>query len=153
MPHVGNVYFDYRLTGTGWSEALLQVGASQTKLTASYLDDALGDLVRATLALTRGAYQVHVSWAEEPGEFRWVLTTRGRSVTVRVLWFDDLWGSAEDDRGRELLNETCDMAQFCVAIAKGAQAVLEEHGLDGYKTRWVEHEFPAEPLRELLALR
>jgi hypothetical protein len=32
-------------------------------------------------------------------------------------------------------------------------AVLEEHGLDGDKTRWVEHEFPAEPLGELLALR
>jgi hypothetical protein len=141
--------FEYHLTGLGWCEARLQVGSSWVGLTASYLDDALGDLVRGVLALARGAHQVHVSWAEEPGEFRWVLTQEGASVDVRILWFDELWGSAEDDRGRERLRASCPTRSLCLAVAQGAQAVLDEHGIAGYKERWIEHDFPAEALKEL----
>lgn len=127
------VQFKCRLTGRGWSEARLQVGESWVSLTASYLDDALGDLVRGVLALARGAHQARVSWAEEPGEYRWVLNAQGSSVNVRVLWFDQLWGSDEDDSGRELLNADCTRHALCCAVVDGAQAVLEEHGLAGYK--------------------
>jgi hypothetical protein len=79
---VDQVQFEYRLTGHGWSEARLQIGESWIALTASYPDDALGDLVRGVLALARGAHQIRVSWAEQPGEYRWVLTAQGSSVNV-----------------------------------------------------------------------
>jgi hypothetical protein len=72
---------------------------------------------------------------EEPGEFRWVLKPRGDELGVQVLWFGDPAGP------RESLHAECSLAAFCNAIAKGAQAVLEEHGFDGYKARWIQRDF------------
>jgi hypothetical protein len=65
---MADVQFKYRLRGHGWSEGRLQVGPASVELTASYLDDALGDLVRGALALARGATEVRLAWAEGPGE-------------------------------------------------------------------------------------
>lgn len=143
------VEFAYRLTGTGWSEARLTIGVASTPLSASYLDDALGDLVRATAALAHAESTVRVSWAEEPGEFRWVLNRSGDELSVRVLWFDSSWGPDPDEKGKVLLNATCSIDAFQSAIALGARAVLEEWGEAGYRAKWIEHDFPTAALLEL----
>lgn len=36
--------FSYRLTGTGWAEAWVADGSITATITASYLEDALGEL-------------------------------------------------------------------------------------------------------------
>lgn len=151
MPEAGKpeVEFVYRLTGTGWSEARLTIGAASTPLSASYLDDALGDLVRATAALAQADSTVRVSWAEEPGEYRWVFDRSGDAVSVRVLWFDSLWGPDPDEKGKVLLNATCSVKAFQRAIASGARAVLNEWGETGYRAKWVEHDFPTTALIEI----
>jgi hypothetical protein len=146
---VNDVEFDFRLTGTGWCEARLQIGEEWAGLTASYLGDALGDLVRGTLAIARSGNDdaaVLVHWEEEPGEFRWVLTPRGDYLDVQVLWLGDPAGA------QEKLHRLCSRSAFYNAIAQGAQAVLDEHGLDGYKARWIQHDFPLEPLEQLQTL-
>lgn len=114
--------FEFRFTGAGWAKARLQVGPALADLSASYLDDALGDLVRATAALSSGAEQVRVSWTEEPGEFRWILTARGRMLDVEILWFDKIWSDADDGDGQEVLRASCFLQSFCRAVA-GAQVV------------------------------
>jgi len=119
---VAEVEFVFQLTGAGWSEARLTIRAASTPLSASYLDDALGDLVRATAALTQAQSTVRVSWAEEPGEFRWVLDRSGDELSVRVLWFDSLWGPDPDEKGKVLLKATCSLTAFQGAIASGARA-------------------------------
>lgn len=143
------VEFEYRLTGVGWSEASLKIHAVSTTLTASYLDDPLGDLIAAVAALPRATSTVRASWAEEPGEFRWVLDRRGDELSVRVLWFDDLRGRAADGDGALRLEATCSVTAFCRAIAAGARAVLEEWGEAGYRKRWREHDFPVALLADL----
>lgn len=147
-PHVA---ITYRLTGTGWSEARLAIGHASVTLTASYLDDALGDLVRGAVALGQAESTVRVSWAEEPGEFRWVLDRVGDDVAVRVLWFDSLWGGEPDEKGRVLLDERCSLDDFRRAVAHGARAVLAEWGEEGYRNKWAEHEFPTAALTRLEA--
>ncbi|NIK55714.1 hypothetical protein [Kribbella shirazensis] len=149
-----DVQFEYRVRGKGWGEGRLQVGPTSVELTASYLDDALGDLVRGALALARGAAEVRFAWAEEPGEFRWILTRLGESLSVRVLWFDDgPWSSQADEHGSQLLAASCDPMTFCMAVADGARAVRDDMGTEEYKRRWAAHDFPNEHLDELLALK
>jgi len=80
-----------------------------------------------------------------------VLTARGHSVDVWILWFDELWGKAEDADGKELLRASCAMSSLVHAVANGAQAVLDQHGVSGYQELW-EHDFPVEALKELQAL-
>ncbi len=39
----------YNLIGASWAECLLEVGEQQARVTASYLSDALGDLLQAVV--------------------------------------------------------------------------------------------------------
>lgn len=144
-----DVHFVYRLTGTGWSKATMTIGGASTPLSASYLDDALGDLVAAAVLLPSAESTIRVSWAEEPGEYRWLLDRAGEHLAVKVLWFNELWGSDPDEKGKVLLDATCSLIAFQRAIASGARAVLDEWGEAGYRAKWIDHDFPTATLFEL----
>ncbi len=72
------VEFSFRLTGTGWAEGRIAVGDRFAMPTASYLSDALGDLIRTVRSLLEGAEGARVSWEEEPGEYRGSLSGAAR---------------------------------------------------------------------------
>jgi len=143
------VEFDYELVGTGWSRARFAVGERWVELSASYLDDALGDLLAATRAIAAGGASARASWAEEPGEYRWLLDRDGDELRVRILEYRELWSGRTDEEGEVLLDATCELRAFVAAIAAGARKVLETHGTAGYRERWVEHSFPSDRLSEL----
>lgn len=147
------VEFTYRLTGTGWSDAQLRVGDSSAPLSASYLGDALGELLDALVALIDGALSARASWDEEPGEYRWLFDRDGWNIRIRLLDFPELRGFVEapDEEGTVLLDERCDLEGLVAAIASAARAVLSEYGAEGYREKWVEHDFPATQLERLEA--
>lgn len=129
----------------------MAVGDQAITLSASYLDDALSDLVLATRLLLEGSDLERVSWAEEPGEYRWVLERDGDDLRIRILTFDDLWSGLPDSAGAEQFDATCPLDAFRAAVAAGARRVLDEHGARGYREKWIEHEFPTEDLAALEA--
>jgi hypothetical protein len=90
-----------------------------------------------------------VSWTEEPGEFRWILRGRGETVDVTILWFDEMWGHEEDEKGRQLFHRSCSIRSFCDAVADGAQRVLDQYGTAGYREEWAAHDFPVDALAAL----
>lgn len=139
----------YKLDGPGWARCTVLADDAHAKLTASYLSDALGDLAKATVRLLNGSPLEHVSFEEEPGEYRWVLKqfATGRMV-VRVLGFPDA-NESPDDSGSVLLQFTCATEEFAEAVRGALDAVLEEHGEHEYKRLWIEYPFPSEALREL----
>lgn len=144
------VQFTYRLVGPGWSEGRFAIGDRWVGLDASYLTDALGDLLRAVYGLVQGDASARVSWALEPGEIRWLFARSGSSVAVRVLSFsDDYLDQPADDLGEDEIDGTVPLRSLAEAVAAGARAVLEEHGESGYKERWIEHPFPTATLAEL----
>jgi len=145
------VEFDYRLVGTGWAEGWLAIGDEHVCLTASYLSDALGDLLAAVLLLLEdGAAPVEVSWDEEPGEYRFVFVPEGDGTSaVTVLWFDELRSGRPNSDGRPILAATCKVADLAATVASGARAVLEEWGTTGYRRKWVDHDFPLPQLEQI----
>lgn len=134
--------FTYRLTGTGWSEARLEDRSSSATITASYLEDALGDLLEAVGVLLEGAQEARCSWAEEPGEYRWLFDRADSDVRLRVLAFRDLYSPESDDRGHVVFETKTPLREMAEAVADGAQRVLDEYGEAEYQRRWVEHPFP-----------
>jgi hypothetical protein len=102
--------------------------------------------------LVEGDASATASWAKEPGEYRWVMERDGDEVRVRILAFPDLWSGAPDDDGENLLDATCGFRPFVTALAEGARQVLDTHGADGYREKWIEHPFPAEHLHALQAV-
>ena len=149
-----DVRFRYRLTGTGWSEGRLVVGEQFADATASYLSDALGDLLRAVLELARGAGSVRASWDEEPGEYRWIFDRTDENTRVRVLEFPE-WRAivdAPDHEGKVLIDARCSIAELSRAVANGARAILDQWGEQGYLEKWRDHAFPTAELLELESL-
>jgi hypothetical protein len=148
-----SVTFSYELTGRGWAECSVRIGEKVTKVSASYLSDALADLASATAAALRGHPAACASFAEEPGEYRWILEPRvGGQVRVRVLEFPEFGGRQPDDEGIVLLDGECRLRTFAGAIVSELQRLEAKHGQEGYRRVWGKHEFPAERLVELQAL-
>ncbi|MGF1617958.1 MAG: hypothetical protein ACFCU2_09175 [Acidimicrobiia bacterium] len=136
--------------GTGWSRARLQIGDQSIEPTASYLSDALGDLLAGLVLLVEGASHVEVSWDEEPGEFRWLLARTSAGIAhVRILWFDELWGRRSNEEGRPVFDASCAIMDLIGAVAGVATATFNEWGAAGYREKWVDHDFPE---AELVAL-
>lgn len=134
---------EYRLLNAGWAECTLRVGDISRELSASYLSDALGNLVLAATGVLSGLQRVSTSFDEEPGEYRWVIErATGVEISLKVLAFDQLWGNQPDSEGEVLVQTTCHPLIFGEAVLKAASAVLAEHGESGSLEKWVEHEFP-----------
>ena len=144
---------NYRLTGTGWSECQVSCGARSCTTTASYLSDALGNLVRAAVALLSGFSAVTFSFEEEPGEYRWVIRSpRLNEIELSILEFPDLYGGKPDCEGQEIFRVRCIPETFSEAVYKAASDVLAQEGESGYVEKWVDHPFPGQQLEELKRL-
>lgn len=111
-------------------------------ITASYLEDALGVLLDAVGVLLEGAEAARCSWAEEPGEDRWIFERSGSDVRLRPLALRDVYSRDQDEMGTAVFETRQSLAGLATAIADGAQAVLDEYGEEDYLTRWVAHPFP-----------
>jgi hypothetical protein len=144
------VTIEYRLDGTGWSECTLANGDDKCELTASYLSDALRNLVLAGTAVASGFTRVSFGFDEEPGEYRWVITSpRLNEVELEILSFDELWGGKPDAEGKSLFKARCLPEDFAAAVQAAAHGVLERYGEAGYMRLWHEHPFTSAQLAEL----
>ncbi len=140
----------YRITGLGWSECVVSHGKQTCTVTASYLSDALGHLLLAASAAASLFGRVTFSFEEEPGEYRWVITSpRMKEIEVAILEFNESWSCKPDEVGTSIFKTTCAPDAFARAVFSAAQQVLNEHGESGYAEKWGEHPFPMLQFREL----
>jgi hypothetical protein len=150
------VQFSFQLVGVGWARAEVNGDSGDATLTASYLGDALGDLLDAVGTLLDGAESATCHWEEEPGEFRWKFVREGERVHLVVLALPDNLPPQPDESGAEVFRTDDSLTSIANTIADGAQRVLDEWGEAGYLERWVEAPFPTAQLarvRKLLGVR
>lgn len=148
-----SVTLQYTLTGSGWAECILQVDEQQIRLTASYLSDALGNLLTIPIQLLKGYDDITISFDEEPGEYRWrVKPLHDEMISIQILEFDELWGHQPDEEGKTIFSATCRLRTFCGAVLSASQKVFEQYGFEGYKAKWVEYDFPLNRQQELQRL-
>lgn len=148
-----DIIVDYKLTGTGWSECKLSIHGQTCTVTASYLSDALRELIGGVNHILSGCNETKFSFDEEPGEYRWLLRRLDDgAVSVLILWFPELWGDAPDADGKAIFEATCQIRAFAQTLSTSLDGLLAEHGLEGYKDKWVEADFPLAEFRALCAL-
>ncbi len=137
----------YDLVGTGWSTCVVETGDVKLELSASYLSDALGNLVLFACAAASGFHSLSFGFDEEPGEYRWVAQAIDENlIKVRILEFQDLWTHKSNVEGKVLLDIDMPPLVLAEAVAEAADAVLEKYGLSGYAEKWAEHQFPEQQL-------
>ncbi len=145
---------NYQLAGSGWANAQVSESGRSLEMSASYLSDALGDMAQAAVSLLTGARVVTFSFQDEPGEHQWILT-RGEfdALYVRVIWFPKTFGSGNKaDSGTEVFACDCAVMDFVGQVFSTLNAVHEDEGVEGYKRRWKNNDFPSKSYQELQKL-
>ena len=154
--------FSYRLDGPGWAEADLTCGDQSLHLTASYLSNALDNLLEAVEQLLDGAETTDAFWDEEPGRFHWDFRRHGSMIDLQVLIEDGTrrggslpsWRipAGAPPRGTGLRREfaafsfSAELSVVAGAIATGAGDLLSEEGELAYWERWRAARFPTQVL-------
>jgi len=137
----------YTLRKSGWADCTVTLNGNSINISASYLSDALGNLVLAAGMTYSGFHAVSFGFDEEPGEYRWVIDRLdGLRMNLQVLEFEELWGNAPNEKGTVLLEGQMDIKEFAEEVERAATTVLQQHGENGYLEKWVEHPFPTHQL-------
>ncbi len=146
-----NLSISFKLVGPGWADCSVSIDNQLTVLTASYLEDALGNLADATLRIAQGENSAYAIFAEEPGEYRWKFTKiNDKEISVAILKFDEWRGLKQsDEKGRIIFKFECPLLVFVRRTIICLSDVLKEYGLEGYAEKWMMHEFPLEVYNEL----
>ena len=140
----------YRLTGIGWAECTVADADNTCTVSASYLSNALHSLVLSANALLSRFSSMTFSFDEEPGEYRWVISSpRLNEIEIQILNLDELWGDKPNSEGRLLFKTTCTPETFAAAVHAAAAAVLAEYGEAGYLEKWSEYPFPMAQFEQL----
>ena len=140
-----NITVEYKLVGKGWAACTLNFYGGEYTLTASYLSDALLELVSGTNRLLAGGTEARFSFDEEPGEYRWIMRcTKEVGLNVKILEFPELWGRKPDEKGTVLLDIICRPRDFAIALLLSLNELLEEIGVDGYRDIWANAQFPSD---------
>jgi len=146
------VNISYVLHNAGWAMATFSHENEHREMIASYLSDPLAEMTQAAVCLLQGSDSVKFSFDDEPGEHRCIVTRADADVQIRVLWFDELWSGLPDERGKQVFLCRCSVPRFCGEVLSCLQRILAEHGIEGYKQRWVNSDFLSERFERLFAL-
>lgn len=152
---VGDLRFSWELVGSGGAVYRIADGASEHRALVGYCTDALADMLYGMTGLYSDSPGERFSFDCEPMEMRWLLRRQGTEVAVAVVEFPDgatSWGSADETGGVLLWSSVATRGVLCHAVVEAAEAVLREHGEDGYRARWRRYPFPVAALQDLRRL-
>jgi hypothetical protein len=142
--------FSIQKLSAGWLTTVISDGTQEVTLVASYLSDALSDLLNVILALLEGADEGACAWMQEPGEFHWLFKRKEEKILLRLVWFDDnLYDDFPKEAGRILLLTECDLTSIATEFYNALTHLLDTVGIEGYKKHWDLYEFPHRTYKEL----
>lgn len=141
----------YDLEGAGWAMAIIQDKEERLCITVSYLHDSLRELAEAARALASGANSARVVFMDEPGEIQLLLNRTNSGLCYEARWFDDWnsWGMHPPDRFKVVFSGRTTVCRFAGEVTDQLETLLQEHGLAGYREKWVESDFPEDLLIQL----
>ena len=141
----------YELKESGWACIHFHDGGFEHLANVSYLHDSLREMAEAARAIRRGASFCRMGFFDEPGELQWRLTSRGTHLDYELRWYEfyQSWGEVSEDCYRLLYEGRIRHQRFIGEVCKVLKNVLNTYGIQGYRNRWVQHEFPLELLQDL----
>lgn len=119
---------------------------------ASYVTDALGDLLNAMMLLVNGSPVAVCEWTQEPGGWRWTFIRRSSTQTdVRIAFKVDVFAQHwyPHDQGEVRADVRLSLDEVVRAIVAGCRRCLDEFGAPGFASQWLEHPFPSLQLEAL----
>ncbi|MGC4757580.1 hypothetical protein [Micromonospora trifolii] len=144
--------FGWQLPGIGCAVCTIGDGRRKmVRLVASYLTDALADVLHGLQALYRDNGVDRFFFDQEPTEIRWVVRRASTDAILSIYQFNDVAVSLDlpDSAGQVLWRSTQPRSAVVHAVTREARRVLNEYGEQGYRAKWVRHPFPVNALLDL----
>ncbi len=139
------IEFQYNLGEAGWAHATISERNNSVTMTVSYLHDSLGELANAMNLLLKGGKESQTIFMDEPGEHLMLLINpKDDELRIEVRWFKD-WASWDMYSKKDyevVFKRTTSLYEFANKVCDNLESIYINEGTDGYKKKWVEHEFP-----------
>ncbi|PWK14857.1 hypothetical protein [Tumebacillus permanentifrigoris] len=149
--------FTYVLSGIGWADVSLEVEEQKFYFDASYISDALRDLLAGLLHLISGGRDdgdrtkpFYFNWYGEPTVARWMLELRDEEhVRIKIDVFPD---ESVVDMGGERqvpIDAIVPKNDLIHVVVSAIRLLIRTTGVIGYQSTWNHHEFPLQSFLKL----
>jgi hypothetical protein len=112
-------------------------------------------LLTAANLLLKGAPDAKVIAMDEPGEHLiYLQSLDAKTVVIEIRWFKDRASrNMITEKEFEVVFKCHDtILNFSTEIFNTANGILDKHGMEGYKEKWIEHDFPIDKYNRLKSL-
>lgn len=133
------IYINYKLEDIGWATGTIGNGEKGVSFPISYLNDSLKELAESAIDIV-SSEQKSVLFMGEPVD--WKLTINNidnKEITYELKKFDD--GVSKDNYTTVLAGNT-GIVDYVTQIKNILSAILHEFGIEKYKEKWIQDEFP-----------
>ncbi len=130
-------------------------GREGVNMTVSYLHDTLAEFITAANLLLKGAPDAKVITMDEPGEHLVHLQSlSATNLDIEIRWFKDWasWNLITEKEFEMVLKCQDTILNFSTEIFNNAKQILDKYGMEGYKEKWIEHDFPIDEYNRLKSL-
>ena len=142
--------FNYKIIGVGWAICELQTANESLTFRASYLSDALNDLLNALLSLNSDMNpeyyvdETNFSWYQEPGLTEWHIKafdikSNGENLHFKINQYVD---DTEKGAPETTSAFACNYDEFVYSVVESLERLIQKFGIVGYRAIWVEADFP-----------
>lgn len=140
------LHVNYIVREGGWAN--LKIGNSEELLefNISYLHNSLKDFAESAIELKNGK-EKRVIFMDEPGELWLILKMiENNVVDYELRWYEDWasWNLISEDKYEVVLTGKTTFPKYINEVRRNLIEIYEEIGIQKYKERWIEHEFPLE---------
>ncbi|WP_339213849.1 hypothetical protein [Solibacillus sp. FSL W8-0372] len=150
IKRVSMLKFNYKIIGIGWAICEIQTANESFTFRASYLSDALGDLLNALLSLNSDmnteSYgdETNFSWYQEPGLTEWHIKAFDIKSNVENLHFKINQYVDDTEKGDPETTSafTCNYDEFVYSVVESLDRLMQKFGLVGYRAIWLDSDFP-----------
>jgi hypothetical protein len=132
----------------GWMLWTLSHESRSVDIAVSYISDALEDMLDACVRLLEGSRSATFAWEGEPEVFRWVFTSTGDVVSVRLEQYVDDPKRRPELQPGILIDAEAGVVSFCQSVAAAVAQLLDDIGEERYLREWGAH-FPTTLLRRV----
>lgn len=139
------VDFQYDLGSAGWASVTISDDSHSATMAVSYLHDSLGELTNAMNLLLKGGVESRTIFMEEPGEHLMsLINRRDDELEIEVRWFKD-WASWNMNSKKDydvVFKQTTSLFEFANKVCDNLDNIYFNEGIEGYKEKWIEHDYP-----------
>ncbi|TLD42075.1 MAG: hypothetical protein JETT_1643 [Candidatus Jettenia ecosi] len=144
----------------GWLKARIMVEDTSLDFTVSYLSEPLSSFLEVLLELDahydRRYYladglkpEFHLVWQGEPWQYTWLFEPQqDRKVAITIFYCEDHLGSKNTEEHIKI-KTVVTLDNLMREVSKEAESILKTYGFLGYKTEWIQSDFPIGDLLRL----